>query len=142
MEAPRTRIVLAAYLSQKGLCPYCRGEVTPSNATWEHIIPRAWGGPNVGKNIILACEGCNSLKSEIESFVSNAFDKNLPLTSKAALFILHCSVRCRTHKKKAPPWKVRYFRMAHHMMEMVDYVEANLAENIPHIPGKLRSKFF
>jgi len=141
MEAPRTRIVLAAFIKQKGLCPYCRHDVTPENATWEHIIPRAWGGPNVGKNIVLACEQCNALKSEIESFISNAFDKHTVLTSRAALFILHASIRFRTHKKKTDSWKIRYFRMAHSMLEMVDYIEANPNGNMPHITGKLRHKF-
>jgi len=137
----RSRVVIAAYKKQKGLCPYCTNDVDETNSTWEHVIPRAWGGPANGYNSVLACEPCNSLKSQVESVVSNSLDKDLPLTSKAALFILHCSIRFRTNTSKSTLWRVRFFRMAHHMLEMVDYHEAHLGNDIPDLPAKLRPKF-
>lgn len=137
----RSRLVIAAYKKQEGLCLYCMDDVDESNSTWEHVIPRAWGGPASGCNSVLACEPCNNLKSQVESIVSNSLDKDLPLTSKAALFILHCSVRFRTNTQKSVLWRARYFRMAHHMLEMVDYHEAHIGSRIPDIPAKLRSKF-
>ncbi len=141
MEESRTKSVLAAYLDQKGLCPYCQGEITSSNVTVEHIIPRAWGGLNFGRNVVLACEECNNLKSEIETLICQAFDKRMPLTSKAALFLLRASVRFRIHKKETGSFKVRYFRMAHLLLETVDDVESHRAEDIPQIPIKHRAKF-
>lgn len=138
-EFSRTKSVVGAYVSQKGLCLYCRGEITSSNATVEHIIPRSWGGPKFGRNLALACSKCNTLKSEIESLIAQSFDERLPLTSKAALFLLQASVRSRARGENL--WKARYFRMAHHLLETVDAAEARLAESIPQIPNQLRAKF-
>jgi len=138
----RPRVVIGAYERQSGLCPYCMEPVTDRNATWEHIIPRSWGGPENGRNTFLACEPCNALKSEVESFISNAFDKQTTLTTRVALFILHCGVRFRTHKKKTTVWKMRYFRMSHHILEMTDYHMNHMADDIPELKGNLRHKFF
>ena len=122
MMAPRTRIVIGAYLQQKGLCLYCQRPVTVDNATWEHIIPRAWGGQNVNLNIILACHSCNNAKSAIESLISNNFDQELDLGSKAALFILRCMKmnrgRGRSQKVKLP--RDTYLRMAINMQLVTD----------------------
>lgn len=138
----RPRRVIFAFKSQDGLCLYCMNPVDESNATWEHVVPRSWGGHEAGRNEVLACEPCNSLKSEIESMVTHNFSKHTPLPTRAALFILHAAVRFRTHKKKTTAWKMRYARMAHHMLEMADCHVDHHADVIPEIDKKLRVKFF
>lgn len=141
----RPRLVIEAYKRQDGLCIYCREAVGETNATWEHIVPRAWGGAASGRNCVLACQSCNGLKSQIESFISNAFHKHESLSTKAALFILNCSVRFRRpkveNKKRNPVWKVRFFWMAYHMLEMAEWHQRNHHETVPELDGNLRSKF-
>jgi hypothetical protein len=140
VEAPRTRIVIDAYLKQKGQCPYCQNEVTKHNATWEHILPRAWGGPNIGLNIILACEPCNNAKSAIESLISNSFGTELDMGSRAALFILRCMKLNRGRRKaKLPPGT--YLRMAEHMQFTADDWIQNGRVTIPELTDQTRGAF-
>lgn len=40
-------------------CEYCG---TLETLTWDHIIPRARGGPDTAENHVLACTKCNSSK--------------------------------------------------------------------------------
>lgn len=141
----RPRVVIGAYKQQGGLCIYCREKVDETNATWEHIVPRSWGGAAAGPNCVLACAACNSLKSQLESFISNAFHKHETLPTKAALFILHCSKHFRrrkaANKKRSVEWRMRFFWMAHHMLELSEWHERNQHEVIPQMDAQLRSKF-
>ncbi len=143
MMEPRTRIVIGAYLRQKGLCPYCQRPVTVDNATWEHIIPRAWGGHNLDLNIILACEPCNNAKSAIESLISNNFSKELDLGSQAALFILRCMKMNRGRQRKA---KIRlpkdtYLRMAVNMQLVAEDRLRQGRVTVPELTDQTRGAF-
>lgn len=40
-------------------CEYCQ---STENLSWDHIIPRAKGGPDTGENGVWACRSCNSSK--------------------------------------------------------------------------------
>ncbi len=140
MEAPRVRITIAAYLLQKGMCPYCQRPVTQSNATWEHILPRGWGGPNVGTNVILACQDCNSAKSAIESFISNRFAKEMDMGSRAALFMMRC-MKLNQQKKKAVLPRDTYLRMAKHVQITADEWVRNGQVVIPELSDKTRGAF-
>lgn len=141
MLTPRTRTVIRAYIKQEGLCPYCERAVTGKNATWEHIIPRAWGGQNVEPNIILACEPCNSAKSAIESLISSGFSKELDIGSRAALFILRCmKINKGKHKKRGLP-KGTYLRMAVNMQERVDEWIRSGAVVLPELTDQNRGAF-
>jgi glutaredoxin len=141
MEAPRTRIVIGAYLRQKGICPYCQRSVTTDNATWEHVIPRAWGGPNVGSNVVLACQACNSAKSALESFISNNFGRELDMGSRAALFVLRCMKLNRLPYKKRRLPQDTYLRMAEDLREAADaWIRAGRV-TIPELTDKTRGAF-
>lgn len=139
-EAIRIRLVFACYHSQNGECYYCPSAITPHNATWEHVIPRGWGGPNTDYNLVLACEECNKMKSRIESFITNQMGKHLDLTSRAALFLLRCSRLFRTVDAPADR-KVHYFRMAEAMLRTVDHHLQVQAHEVPRVPRKMRGKF-
>ncbi len=135
--------MIGAYLQQRGLCLYCQRPVTVHNATWEHIIPRAWGGHSLDLNVVLACEPCNNAKSAIESLISNNFSKELDLGSQAALFILRCMKmnrgRSRHRKVKLP--QDTYLRMAVHM-QIVAEDRLRLGQvTIPELTDQTRGAF-
>ena len=140
MPAMKSRLVIATYKKQRGICPYCRGPVDETNATWEHIVPRAWGGPEAGENVALACQPCNSLKSSVESLVSSLTQDHPDLSSRAALFILRCAKSFVTQggngKKFTLPKRMRYFWMAHEMLRMSEYLLKNQHEALPYLTKK------
>lgn len=45
----------------RGVCTYCNRE---AKTTFDHIIPRANGGPDEISNMVPACQSCNSSKSD------------------------------------------------------------------------------
>lgn len=45
-------------------CAYCGCELTMGNLSVDHIKPRSKGGTNKTDNLILACNRCNSKKSD------------------------------------------------------------------------------
>lgn len=66
--------VVNRFAQQNGKCYYCdcqmllerSGPVIPPNyATRDHIIPRSLGGKGLHKNIILACQQCNSTRGSM-----------------------------------------------------------------------------
>lgn len=123
MAASAARTFLSRFNSQQGLCIYCEVALTESNVTLEHVIPRCWsrGGDGRsknggGKNLVLACEQCNSLKSVLESHITNQMGSHLGLVERAALFMLGCMKR--PHKN--PAFKLRFTRMASQVMEAAD----------------------
>lgn len=50
----------------KLLCVYCTCELTPENKTQDHVIPRARGGSQLGRdNLEPCCVECNSTKGDL-----------------------------------------------------------------------------
>lgn len=47
----------------KYVCHYCGEEVTPANATLDHLIPQSKGGKHTKENLKTSCLICNSIKS-------------------------------------------------------------------------------
>lgn len=45
------------------VCAYCGDSFTSSNLSRDHIIPVSRGGENKWMNVVTACKGCNSRKS-------------------------------------------------------------------------------
>lgn len=43
-------------------CQYCSKELSPREATLDHVIPRAQSGRTTWENIVCACGGCNRKK--------------------------------------------------------------------------------
>ena len=58
------------YAMYDGTCQYCLKPVKYSNATREHVIPKAIGGTNDDFNIVLACRKCNSTKADIYPYMN------------------------------------------------------------------------
>lgn len=54
-----------ALADQKMRCVYCKERITRSNATADHLVPRAAGGKTTRKNIKAACQPCNSAKGSM-----------------------------------------------------------------------------
>lgn len=50
---------LKMQMSANKCCEYCR---STENLSWDHIIPRAKGGPDTVENGVWACRSCNSSK--------------------------------------------------------------------------------
>lgn len=46
-------------------CSYCGKELTKSQLTLDHVIPRDFGGPTIPNNLVPACADCNSRKSNL-----------------------------------------------------------------------------
>ncbi len=51
------------YERDNWICGYCGDNVTPENATLDHIIPQSKGGTHARSNLRTACLICNSIKS-------------------------------------------------------------------------------
>lgn len=43
-------------------CVYCGNDVTMSEVTYDHVIPRKKGGKHCWENVVLSCTDCNSRK--------------------------------------------------------------------------------
>jgi len=50
------------YARDGGRCQYCVGKVGRSEATYDHVVPRAHGGKTTWENIVIACVPCNQRK--------------------------------------------------------------------------------
>lgn len=59
------------YLSS--ICAYCNKVLSMSERTNDHIIPRSAGGKTETKNIVVCCNGCNSLKGS--SLINDFLEK-------------------------------------------------------------------
>lgn len=51
------------YTRDNQTCQYCLQKVTRDRLTYDHVIPRSLGGKTTWTNIVLACQKCNSKKS-------------------------------------------------------------------------------
>ena len=50
------------YIRERDLptqCIYCQSS---TNLSYDHLIPRSRGGPDIADNVVLACKSCNSSK--------------------------------------------------------------------------------
>lgn len=50
-------------VSQGGRCFYC-GEALGAKATFDHLIPQAYGGADEPANVVLAHRRCNQMKGD------------------------------------------------------------------------------
>ena len=50
------------YARDGGRCQYCVSKVGRSEATYDHVVPRAHGGKTTWENIVIACVPCNQRK--------------------------------------------------------------------------------
>ena len=77
MNARDTEILrIAVLLRDDSTCVYCgttRGAVrfvdgrkTLVKVTVDHILPRSWGGRDTPKNLVCACDRCNTMKATMD----------------------------------------------------------------------------
>ncbi len=52
----------ALWHRDSGECQYCSKNVTISNATIDHVIPKSRGGGHTWENLVIACSKCNGKK--------------------------------------------------------------------------------
>jgi hypothetical protein len=60
------RSVVEHHLAQ-GVCPYCRGPVTPTNFAIDHKIPIARGGKFSFRNLEICCRECAACKGVLDA---------------------------------------------------------------------------
>jgi 5-methylcytosine-specific restriction endonuclease McrA len=71
------------HAQQGGRCHYCGIPMTqrtiggakarPTDATIEHLVPRALGGGNQLPNLVAACSRCNALGGRIDKWAIDTF---------------------------------------------------------------------
>lgn len=52
------------FLEQKGVCPYCQGQIPFEDWTLDHKLPRSRGGGG-GPNLVGSCKKCNGNKGPL-----------------------------------------------------------------------------
>ena len=67
-------------------CQYCGCQPSVSELTYDHIVPRAHGGPTDWTNIVTCCITCNRRKGEIARTVWDAFAPPAEETDLATLY--------------------------------------------------------
>ena len=71
------------YGRDKYRCQYCGTKVTMEAGTYDHVVPRSQGGKTVWKNIVTACESCNTHKANRTPQEAGMRLKNKPIQPKA-----------------------------------------------------------
>lgn len=54
-----------ALSDQDSRCAYCKTRLTETNATADHVVPKARKGSNRRENIAAACKPCNRAKGDM-----------------------------------------------------------------------------
>lgn len=70
------RRVAFSILKSFGRCWYCGQKLDIKNLTFDHFIPKSFGGEYDYENIVPCCKACNSWKADmsIEQFRSIVFE--------------------------------------------------------------------
>ena len=53
------------YKRDKGRCAYCGKELSRTEATIDHILPKSRGGKTTWENVVLSCKKCNCDKDDM-----------------------------------------------------------------------------
>lgn len=54
-----------ASLYANPVCAYCNRNIPPKDRTADHVVPLSRGGPHAAENLVMACNSCNSSKSDM-----------------------------------------------------------------------------
>jgi len=68
-------------------------EVQNKRASIEHIVPRSWGGTDDPANIVCACVGCNTSRSDIAHYFKAHRDVAMGLPKRVRKLVLSCAVK-------------------------------------------------
>lgn len=77
MNARAAEILRIAILLRDGnACVYCgghrgerrliNGRMAVVKVTVDHVLPRSWGGKDTPRNLVCACERCNTMKATMD----------------------------------------------------------------------------
>lgn len=77
MNARAAEILRIAILLRDGnACVYCGGQrgerrlingrMAVVKVTVDHVLPRSWGGKDTPRNLVCACERCNTMKATMD----------------------------------------------------------------------------
>ncbi len=69
------------------VCQYCGDELIRSNATIDHIVPKAKGGKTSWKNCVCSCKKCNNLKGDKNLYDTQFVLKSTPKRPKVSDYI-------------------------------------------------------
>jgi 5-methylcytosine-specific restriction endonuclease McrA len=86
----RARVPYSKYnvlVRDKHRCQYCGKQLTPNNATVDHIIPSSRGGKTSFENCITSCKPCNNLKDDRLPDECGMYPKCKPYTPTVAEFV-------------------------------------------------------
>jgi len=93
-------------LKNNPYCTYCKIKVNETTATLDHVVAVSLGGKNDIKNLVLSCNKCNGVKSDM---TESRWAKILPILLKDNYS--HLSRRQRRHWREENPnvlvYKVR-----------------------------------
>ena len=66
------------FLRDNFTCQYCGNKQTSQNLTFDHVLPRSYGGKTNWENVVSACGPCNFKKGNKLSKVINMFPLKKP----------------------------------------------------------------
>ena len=69
------------------ICQYCGETLNQSNATVDHIIPKAKGGKTSWVNCVCSCKRCNNMKGDRDLHDTPFNLKKIPIRPKVADYI-------------------------------------------------------
>lgn len=65
MKTGRRIRIKAEMLRESPCCHWCEAPLTMQTATLDHRIPKAKGGSDARRNLVLSCEPCNVAKGDM-----------------------------------------------------------------------------
>ena len=54
----------SVFARDKGQCQYCSADLSMSQATFDHVLPRSRSGRTTWENVVIACRPCNQRKAD------------------------------------------------------------------------------
>ena len=69
------------------ICQYCGKELYQSNATIDHIVPKAKGGKTSWTNCVCSCKKCNNFKGDRDLKDTHLKLKSIPVKPKVSDYI-------------------------------------------------------
>jgi 5-methylcytosine-specific restriction endonuclease McrA len=80
------------YLRDGARCQYCERKVPRSEATYDHVVPRAQGGKTNWDNVVIACLPCNQRKGGRTPVEARMTLRTAPVRPKKLAEGLHLTI--------------------------------------------------
>ena len=91
----------AVFIRDNFECQYCGARMTMGTGTRDHVIPRAYGGPDTLANVVASCKPCNGRKADRTPEQAGMVLRNRPhaLTDEEKI---RCVLKaCRSKERQA-----------------------------------------